>query len=388
MTKRQCIACEEEFQTNASGDSLLACFCWACRKGFRITTEEDAEELAGMIDVGAIDVRAPVSPSTKPTTPKVDPAAVARGIRTQVDYTVAPISEYKKPITYVAFKNGLFEVRHSDLATVIVKPKEVLGVLEEAKEGVTLNIPKLPFAFLQQTISFFRGVEGKMKGSSEALVQVWWDRETKQHTIHVPAQQVSGGSVRHESVFDQDNTGRHLHVADIHSHGSNMSAFWSGVDDADEKRVTTERLFGVIGKVTDSIPQWKWRMRTRDGFIDLAVSDIFELPQETVTFTVQSADLFRCIGDANAYQDGKVQLWCPIDPFTNVEVPTTWYDQVKAYSQTSGGHGHWGWNGKHTTTPMKGYIYIDGLEYLVEDGKTTPTGHKLMRRPANGGQSA
>jgi PRTRC genetic system protein A len=315
----------------------------------------------------------------EPEKPKLDPKAVAMGIRAQVDYKVLPVSGYDKPITYLCAKNGLFEARHSDLATVITKPKEILGIVEELKEGVTLNLPKVPFLFLQQTVGFFRGVEAKMNHSSEALVQIWWDREAKAHQMHVPEQTVSGGGVRHQSTFDLDSSGKYFHVMDIHSHGNGMSAFWSGTDNADEARVTTDRLFGVIGKIQDPIPMWKWRMRTRDGFIDLSVADIFELPQEKFNFTVKSEDIFRMLG-TDGVKEGRVQLWCPVDPFKSVDVPAEWYEQVKGYQQQN--HQQHGW-GSVTRFPkqVKGFIYINGLEYEADgEGAIKATGHKLMSR--------
>lgn len=370
-------------------NSILYEFCQVCRKAFGLNNVEDAEELAAMIDVGIVsshnlglvNLRKELPVTRQPEKPKVDPAVVAAGIRTQVDYKCVPVRTYTKPITYVCASNGLFEVRHSDLATIVTRPKTVLGLVEEMKEGMTLNLPKVPFDFLRQTISFFRGVEAKMKGSSEALVQIWWDRTEGRHVIHVPEQQVSGGSVRHQSTFDQDSTGRYFHVMDIHSHGSNMSAFWSGVDDADEKRVTTERLFGVIGKVKEPIPMWKWRMRTRDGFMDLTVADVFEMPTAPINFTVTPEVLFRSMSSEASFKDGKVSLWCPVDPFVDVEVPAAWYDQVKSYSYSNNHQSHHGgYRGFGFGKDIRGFIYVDGREYEVDNGTMKPTGHSLVKK--------
>ena len=372
----------------------MSAFCPHCRGQFDIRNEKDAEEMLEMIDVGLIEPGAGVRPNRangkekKQLTQgkaavKVDPTAVAAGIRATTDYLVAPVTTFEKPITYVTCKNGLFEVRHSDLATIFARPKEVLGVLEEGTEGVQLNIPKLPFEFLVQTISFFRGVCDRQKGSSEALVQIWWDRQDKKHHLHIPKQRVSGGGVHHESTFDHGAEGRWLHVADIHSHGSGMSAFWSGTDNHDETRVTTERLFGVIGKVTQPIPEWKWRMRTRDGFIDLTVSDLFEMPKETYTFTVKAEALFRSL-KPETYKDGSVSLWCPVDPFTNVGVPAEWYAQVEGYSQGHG-RGH-GWGGVYPERQLqipqfvKGFLYINNEEFEVDGTSMRATGHKLIKK--------
>ena len=369
-----CVGCGEPFALLADMGGLMLQFCHECLHDFGIESEADAERLIAMFGLNTEEKKDAV-----PAKPTVDPEAVAAGIRTQVDYRVVSDAPYTKPITYECAKNGLFEVRHSDLVTIITKPKDVLGLTRELKEGITLNLPKVPFLFLQQTISFFRGVEGKRGGSSEALVQVWWDRQETQHILHVPEQQVSGGGVRHQSRFDHENDGRYLHVADIHSHGTNMSAFWSGTDNADEKNVTTERLFGVIGKVTRPIPDWKWRMRTRDGFIDLTVADMFAMPQESYTFTVKSEDLFRTINNDATFKEGRAQLWCPVDPFGDVPIPDEWYAQVKGYTHTPSTP-HNMMSAVRSGT-IKGFIYVNGIEYECDGSVLKPTGHKLLPKP-------
>ena len=378
-----CKLCQATHATSL--DPPMSHFCFHCRAHFAIDNNRDAEEMLGWIDAACIETGAQDVKCLEK--PEVDPIAVAAGVRTMVDYKVAPVTSLEKTINYVVYKNGLFEVRQSDLATVVVKPKEVLGVLEEAKEGVQLNIPKIPFEFLLQIISFFREVCVRQKGSSEALVQIWWDKEGKTHQIHVPVQEVSGGGVHHTSTFDQGAEGRWLHVADIHSHGSSMGAFWSGTDNADEARVITERLFGVIGKVAQPIPEWRWRMRTRDGFIDLSVDNIFQTPKDKLNFTVDFKTIFQSLG-SNSYKDGEVQLWCPVDPFKSVEVPEAWYDQVQSFSERSKGKldnaaPHLTGNRQnHQAFPKntEGFIYISGNEYLVDQHSMRATGHRLIRR--------
>ena len=334
--------------------------------------EEDVTVLN--LHTRVVDAQATVVPEK----PKVDPAKVAAGIRVMCDYRLAPFTAFEKPITYVCYKNGIHEVRDSELVRITTKPKEILGISTEGKEGIEWKLPKVPFLFLQQTISFFRGVEAQVKSSSEALVQIWWDRTDLKHVMHVPEQTVSGGSVNHRSTFDQANEGRYLHVADIHSHGTGMGAFWSGTDNNDEMRVTTERLFGVIGKVTKPVPDFKWRMRTRDGFVDLTMADVFELPKESLTFTVKAEDFFRSMSNEATFKDGRVSLWCPVEPFTDVEVPAAWYEQVKQH-QWAGARGN-----VHSSFPagglsnIKGFIYVNGIEYACEGTTIKATGHKLM----------
>ena len=195
-----CISCETKHTTWMTG--ALRWFCPQCRIMLSIVSDAEAAQMIEMFDAMPLvekDHRGKGKEMRMLAKPKVDPEAVAAGVRAMIDHKVAPVQDFEKPITYVTCKNGLFEVRHSDLATIITKPKEVLGILEEGTEGITLNLPKIPFEFLSKTISFFRGVCEREKGSSEALVQIWWDRQDKQHTLHVPEQRVSGGGVHHES---------------------------------------------------------------------------------------------------------------------------------------------------------------------------------------------
>jgi PRTRC genetic system protein A len=390
-----CRGCSVKYMPLVEGP--LKEFCPVCRADFGLKTDEDAVELLSMMENGGVQLsdrrgRGRVDKSHEPVgqgvvAPKVDPAVVAEGLRQLVDYKVSPITTFDKPITYIMFKNGLFEVRHSDLATIITQPKEVIGLTEEAKEGVTFNLPKIPMALLMQTISFFRGVCQRQNASSEALVQIWWDRQEKQHVLHVPEQHASGGGVHPTSCFDQDVSGRWFRVGDIHSHGTTMGAFFSGTDDEDEKKVTTERVFGVIGKVAQPIPEWQWRMRTRGGFIPLDIADIFTMPQEQYTFTIDAMSLFRSINKPDTFKNGQVILSCPVDPFKDVAVPEEWYAQVtKQVWQGKSGEGHC-WN-RGESAMVKGFIYISNLEYQVDGQTLTPTGRKLTTQKDHGKVSA
>ena len=382
MLQHTCRCCQTQFITYLEG--AVGEFCHTCRESLLIKTEDDAEGVIQMFDLGVLvpdeHLRArndPKKPSKAlATVPKVDPAVVLEGIRAMTDHQVAPAT-YTKPVTYVTAKNGLFEVRNSDIATVVTKATEVQGVTTAMTEGITLNLPKIPFDLLIQTISFFRGVCERQKGASEAIVQIWWDRETKQHVLHVPPQQVQSAHVHHDSVFDHEGSGQWIHVADIHSHGG-MGAFWSGGDDHDEKRITIERLFGVIGKVVQPIPEWRWRMRTKDKFIDLDIADIFTMPEQEYSFVVKAETLFRSMGNAATFKDGLVSLWCPVDPFVSVEVPEAWYEQVKGWSWAGQGQKRFpGFAGQDK--PIKGYIWIAGVEYHVENKKLVKTGQTLLK---------
>lgn len=399
--EKTCAACDEPFR--AWGSNAYQEFCYTCRASMQIHTDGDAEAALNLIDMAPPSERKAVveelkkqrrsawNAATGHTThakPAVDQEKVNAAIRLMTSYGLTtPLPEaLERPTSYVIAKNGLFEVRETDTARIAFQPKEVVGLSEELKVGVTLKIPRVPYEFLKQTVAFFRETCKRRGGSSEALVQIWWNRREEAHHIHVPDQDVSGGSVRHFSNFDQEASGEWLHVADIHSHGSSMGAFWSGVDDADERKAPEGRMFGVIGKVNQGLPEWRWRMRTREGFIDLTVSDLFEMTAERVPFEITLDVLLRAAAaKEGTTPEGRVVLSCPVDPFKDVSCPDEWHAKVKGYS--SGGGTGMGFGGQMSWVTQ--YIYLKSAENVLEEFEVTgnitrATGKRLVLRAKEG----
>ncbi len=415
-TTTTCPACDMEFR--AYTKSVYTSICPICRNDFGIRTPDDAQALIDMLDKMPRDDRAQMRAATKAggkcilplqggqrvlPAPKPDPARVAAGIRSLTAYGLTtPLPESMPQLTsYVIAKNGLFEVRDTSIARICLpfwpadskeKPRDVLGLTDELHAGVQLKIPLIPYDFLTQTVAFFRNVCDEAKGSSEAIVRIWWNIPEARYEIRVPEgdQQVSGGSVRHNDDFNLDDMrdaeGRSiwLHVADIHSHGSSMAAFWSSTDDCDERKAPEGRMFGVLGKVAQPMPDWKWRMRTREGFIELNVVDVFDLANvPVVPFTVTMENILRVAAQPDAVKDGWLSLKCPVDPFKDAIFPQAWMQQVRL----SSGYGHQapfrGGCGRVSGERLVGqYIYVKDskgrLEEFEYDGSVSkPTGHYL-----------
>lgn len=407
MTARNavCIACDTPFVTYMEGPYYE--FCIACREGMGIVTYSQAEDLIAGLNLVPVSDRAaivadlkerrraalPVLPAGRVlqiSTPPPNPAAVLAGIRAQIDYSrladdAAP--DVAAPISYIIAKNGLFEVRDNDIARIITQPKEVLGVATEMQAGIERKLPPVPFEMLRTTIAFFREVVAKRSGA-EAIVRVWWDRETSTYSIRIPegTQRVTGGGVHHDDNFDVDVSGRYLLVMDIHSHNT-MSAFWSGIDDADERKAPEGRMLGVIGKLTSLMPEWKWRMRTREGFVELTVADVFDVPTEApVPFTVSWRILMAVLGTAD--ERGHVGLKVPIDPFRDATFPIEWMERVSnnwhsGHGSYSGHSGHAGFSGATLYGPAKQFIYILDTasgklqEHLIDGAVVSLTGKEL-----------
>lgn len=399
---RECPICGAKFVTYV--DDAYGWFCLECRKEQSITSAAEAQALMPWIEQlneeerkvlkeSKSSRRSPYSGSTPPLAlvPKrspVDAAKVAATVRAMVQYGVQvhEMDQITQPTAYVLAKNGMFEVRRTDIASIISQPKEIMGLEHELKVGVQLNIPKVPYTFLGQTVSFFREVE--KKSGAEALVQIWWNTQEKGHVIHCPEQTVSGGSVRHHSTFDQEQARTPegdaiwLHVMDIHSHNT-MGAFWSSVDDGDEMKAPEGRMFGVIGKIKQPIPDWKWRIRTREGFMELGMGDLWDVDLTVkVPFVVTWEAILGQLGKAGAVENGMLNLRCPVDPFKDVAFPEEWMARLSGRHHGGGGGGFGGVLGSNYggRPSLPCFIYIraaDGRsmeECEVIDGRAKPTG--------------
>ncbi len=313
----------------------------------------------------------------QPAAPKVDPEKVAAGIRAVTHYGVIPDDGLHMDTNFVFAKNGAFEVRHSDVADIILalspSGTTIPGLTETLTQGVRFNLPKVPFDLLAQTTAFFRGVMTRFN-NAEAIVRIWWNTAERRYEIRVPdgGQQVSGAAVHHQDTFDiageRNEQGglRYVHVMDIHSH-NNMSGFWSGTDDNDEKKAPEGRMFGVFGKVTQRIPDWKWRMRSREGFIELKVTDIFEVPDVTFDFPAKVT-----LKDLIVSLVSSVSLECMHDPFSDATCPEAWYATVNVPRQGTVQHqgklgfmGRVGGHAAHDTKRPATTAYM----YLMSQGK-------------------
>lgn len=414
--ERKCVVDGHTYTTFA--DDTYGKFCMDCRRIFGITTDREAKVVMEEIDKLSSDERlalrkkyeeappvrsiAIVGTSSSAITrqaPAIDKEKVAAAMRAMMEYgrlvhDITAETPLLQPTTFVIAKNGLFEVRNTDIAQIIIQPKEVAGLTTEMKPGIKFNLPLIPYEMLQQTVAFFRETCKRQNGSSEAYLQIWWNTQNEEFTVHVPDQRVSGGSVAHTGEFDRDQARTEdgmaiwLHVMDIHSHGSSMSGFWSSVDDNDEKKAPEGRLFGVIGKVNSPIPDWRWRIRSREGFIDLRVEDLFDIAADhKLPFEVTWRTLLTAASEKDGLTtDGAVRLAFKVDPFKESTCPEEWHTKVNSYQR--GGSHHYSGQSASRWEPGQGYtnslIYIrtengkELIEFEVDkDGNQKATGKKL-----------
>lgn len=129
-----------------------------------------------------------------------------------------------------------------------------------------LSAGKIPGSLFSEILRFFRKDPRR-----EAAAQIFYDDRTGSYELHLPKQKADVCTV----IFDRDMLleSEKVLVMDVHSHGQ-MNAFFSSVDDHDEKGT---RLFLVLGKIGDKMPAWKLRAGIAGHYRELALSDVFDM---------------------------------------------------------------------------------------------------------------
>jgi len=116
----------------------------------------------------------------------------------------------------------------------------------------------------------------------EALALIYWDTEERRFFAYVPKQTVRKEHIEadvRDCPYDDDP--RYIRYADIHSHNS-MEAFFSGVDDMDERGTG---LYLVMGELNRFFPDIKARISCGGSFVNIDPATVIEglacgFPQE------------------------------------------------------------------------------------------------------------
>lgn len=182
-----------------------------------------------------------------------------------------------KKIIYLMQGDGLWEIRKNKLGTFKTQLFEtnIQGLKKTIEEpGWELNVPLIPYKLWEMTISFFKEVQ--KVHDAEAYLQFFYDSEKEEYVLHCPQQEVSKASVKYKTDPEFEND-KYIFVMEIHSHGT-MSAFFSGTDNEDEK---SDRFYGVIGKIKNSYPEFKFRLILGNRQMEIDLFDLFEEKQKT-----------------------------------------------------------------------------------------------------------
>ena len=191
--------------------------------------------------------------------------------RQLADYKHAPVSyeDLTKPVTYVTASNGIFRVVKTDIAlftTLHKEFEETISGLPIMEENVELLIPKIPFRHIVKALTFFRDVYTKDRTESSLLF--FWNTHNipipnfpgvlteGQLVTYCPVQENEYSLTNFESDKNVDWFRSNLSILlELHSH-CNFSAFFSGVDDANENM---NQFYGVWGHVDQDDPSFTFR---------------------------------------------------------------------------------------------------------------------------------
>lgn len=248
----------------------------------------------------------------------------------------------KQGTYYVVAKGGIFLHKDNGLIEATVKV-DTIPFLKEVAPSARLRLPKLPPQLMVQALLFFRRVYRLY--ASEAMVLLHYSSDQCRYVLHCPQQQVGPASINYNSGERFD--GFQL-VGTIHSHAS-MSAFHSGIDDADEQHfdglhitigcldqpyfkvscsivVNGQRFPMPPSKAIIGIREVKWRPASqlsyrRNKVPVIALANFFdfdwlELDSTYKTVAAPSRDQFYDM----ALPDGQ--------DYRYVGVPKVWLDQV------------------------------------------------------------
>ena len=204
---------------------------------------------------------------------KVKPRVTAQSKGTAYKGVFATLEEAEasgKTISIVPARDGkVYEIRNTEIGKFIT-PTSGDNMLSEVKPDFVSGLPLIPSSLMIKIFAFFRHFVSE-DCENEALLNIYWDKEEKQFVAYAPEQTATKVSVD-SKIDERFNTDRYIHYMDIHSHNT-MSAFFSRVDDMDEKAT---RLYSVIGRLDTHNPQIRTRISNGGKFLNIDPAQVFE----------------------------------------------------------------------------------------------------------------
>ena len=211
---------------------------------------------------------------------KVKPRVTAQSKGTVAEYkgvfaTMEEAEEAGKMISIVPARDGMvYEIRNTEMGRFVTMA-DGCGMLSDVRAGFTPVLPRIPLKLMMQVFAFFRHYvhDGPV---SEALLNIYWDKEEQEFIADAPEQVVTGISVE-SRISSRYMCDRYIHYMDIHSHNT-MGAFFSTIDDHDEKAT---RLYTVVGRLDCTVPEIKTRISNGGKFLEIDPETVFEAADES-----------------------------------------------------------------------------------------------------------
>ena len=253
-----------------------------------------------------------------------------------------PEGQYSKPTQFYFFSDGLWCAYTLPMGRILVRKSKWTDPQfpvkpKEWQQGFELTLPKIPADLFLQVVAFFKAVSAKY--NSEVYASIFWDGVT--YHVEVPDQVVSHARVEHQQQRDVSGE---IEVLQLHSHNT-MPAFFSGQDTADELE-HGQRVYAVMGKITQTIPESKWRLQAGGIFHDIALLDMVAWPDFYVEQHVNGAALFP-MGGSLTGETLQPMAW---DPCEGVTFPEAWLEGLSTvitpslYPEPAVWNGHQNWH--------------------------------------------
>jgi len=147
---------------------------------------------------------------------------------------------------YVLDASGWKLYKRNGVSTALIPVSAVSG-LAELETKIQFTADRIPLDLIRRVTAWFKAVYAKYR--SEAVGYLYYSAVSGEWQFVPPTQTATGASAKYEEAPKIQNW---QIVGTIHSHGS-MSAFHSGVDDADEKNFDGVHI--TVGRV-DTVPEY------------------------------------------------------------------------------------------------------------------------------------
>jgi hypothetical protein len=174
---------------------------------------------------------------------------------------------------FVVARDGVYLRKQTLLGESQTKVERVAHLPVE-DEYLDYALPKVPADLMGRVVGFFRAVYRLHR--TEALVLLLW--EDAAFSVQVPAQRVSGSSVKFTRTEDELPPGSRL-GGPIHSHGA-FGAFASAIDEADE--AVLDGLHVVVGDLDLRRPSYSAAIAIDGHRFEASLKLVLERPRRLV----------------------------------------------------------------------------------------------------------
>lgn len=156
------------------------------------------------------------------------------------------LEKIQNSFAYILDAEGWKLYKRNGVSTAVIKVDSVSG-LAALEQKIDFQASKLPLELVRKVTAWFKAVYRKYQ--SEAVGYLYYHTASGEWQFVPPTQTATGASAKYEEAPKKEGW---QVVGTIHSHGA-MSAFHSGVDDADEANFDGVHI--TVGRC-DSVPEY------------------------------------------------------------------------------------------------------------------------------------